>query len=380
MNEPLNPRCNYLIEIAQEVIHHVTDPDLRAAFLFGSAAWGDADEASDIDIMLLLDRPAGYREVTRVRLPDLLGRPLPDGPLFADLDRFSVETFTDVMSKGGWAHRVIHSIILKDTEGYYERIRAHASAEFFAPAARTARFRKRQEQVAAQRLVMRQALDGDDALAALHARLALEAAATALIDLNDDRVSLTHFVESVERALIHIGQGRHFTSFLQMLALDAPLASAERSLRAYRMFADALRTWVADPHVGGRLSREDLAWAEFTYGEQTYEEIYHKVATFKNHGRTPALLYYLDGLLQVPIRLNIGKIFLLRSTGAAGRMSLPDFQVALRAEPALMEAWVSALRLVSPHNHARSADELAAELLRVGESALQAVAPTTQMR
>ncbi len=124
MNETPNQRCTRLIEIAHQVIDHIADPDLRSAFLFGSAAWGDADEASDLDIMLLLDRPAGYREVTRVRLPDLLGRSLPDGPLFADLDRISIETFAEVIGKGGWAHRVVHSIVLKDTGSYYERIRS----------------------------------------------------------------------------------------------------------------------------------------------------------------------------------------------------------------------------------------------------------------
>ena len=226
---------------------------------------------------------------------------------------------------------------------------------------------------------MRQVSDDDAMQAALHGRLALEAAGAALLEINDDRVSLTHFVESVQRALARIDHGHLYPPFLQALALDAPLTSVDTSLQAYRAFADALKGWVEDPGVGGRLSHEDLAWAEFTYGEQTYEEIFHKVATFKKLGRLPALLYYLDGLLQVPIRISVGKIFLLRSIGAAGRMPIPDFQTALRSEPALFEAWVSALRLGSRPNQALEADELAGQLLRAGESALRVAAPPAPM-
>src|SRR2546427_12067557 len=85
-----SPHCAHLIEVARRVVRHLPDTDVRAAVLYGSVAWGDADEASDLDIMLLLDRPMGYREVTRVRLADLFGHPLPNGPVFADLDRLAV--------------------------------------------------------------------------------------------------------------------------------------------------------------------------------------------------------------------------------------------------------------------------------------------------
>lgn len=357
--------------IAHEVVHRLPDQDLRAAFLFGSAAWGDADAASDLDIMLLLDRPAGYREVTRVRLPDLLGRPLPDGPLFADLDRFSAEAFTEVTGNGGWAQRVVHSIVLKDTDQYYARIRDRVSAEFFTAASRAARFQQRRAHVEMQRAAMQAALGSDAILAALHARLALEGAAAALLEINDDRISLTHFVESLEQALANLNHGQLVAPVLHALALDASQSSVDRSLQAYRAFADALKGWVADPDVVGRLSQEDLAWSEFTYGPQTYEEIFHKVAAFTKLGRLPALQYYLDGLLQVPVRLNVGKILLLRSSGTAGRISIPDFHVALHAEPGLFKEWVVALRLGSSYAQAQEAGALADRLLHVGELALQ---------
>ncbi len=375
MHRSTDSHSERLRAIAHEVVHRLPDQDLRAAFLFGSAAWGDADEASDLDIMLLLDRPAGYREVTRVRLPDLLGRPLPEGPLFADLDRFSAEAFREVTGNGGWAQCVVHSIVLKDTDQYYAGIRDRVSAEFFTAASRTARFQQRRAQVEVQRAAMQAAPGSDAGLAALHARLALEGAAAALLEINDDRISLTHMVESVQRGLASLNHGQLFAPLLHALALDAAPGNLDRSLQAYRAFADALKAWVADPDVGGRLSQEDLAWAEFTYGPQTYEEIFHKVATFTKLGRITALQYYLDGLLQVPIRLNVGKILLLRSSGTAGRMSIPEFHVALRAEPRLFEEWVTALRLGSPYAQAQEADALAERLLHVGEVALRTGAP-----
>lgn len=74
---PLNPgaeRLDYLIDVARQVVDALDPPDLRGAFLFGSAVWGDADEASDLDIMLLQDRPTGYRKVVRARVADVLRR------------------------------------------------------------------------------------------------------------------------------------------------------------------------------------------------------------------------------------------------------------------------------------------------------------------
>src|SRR6266511_3006005 len=84
-----NGECERLVGVARRLAEGFPDRDARAIFLFGSAAWGDADEASDLDIMLVLDRPAGYREVTRSRVADLLCLPAPltRGPLFVDVDR-----------------------------------------------------------------------------------------------------------------------------------------------------------------------------------------------------------------------------------------------------------------------------------------------------
>ncbi len=361
--------CERLIEVAHRLMDALPDTDVVAAFLFGSAAWGDADAASDLDIMLLLDRPAGYREVTRIRLADVLGEPLPDGPTFADLDRISAEGFTRIVADGGAGARVARSVVLRDTDGFYGRIRERVHAEYLSPEARSARFLKRREQAEEDLAATRRAEGEDKDLAALHARLALEGAGAALIELNDDRQSVTHYVESVERALTALTRGDLFVPFLRLLALDAPAEQAVASRRAYDAFAEALRGWMADPDVSGRMSGEDIAWAEFTYGRQTYEEIEHKVTAFRALGRIPALLYYLDGQLMVPIRINVGKLFLLRSTGASGRISIPDFQLALKDEPALYEQWVSALRLDTLRVRLPEVEDLAEELLRAGDAA-----------
>ncbi len=378
MSAESNPRCGELIEVAKQLMDHLPDRDVRSAFLFGSPAWGDADEASDIDIMLLLDRPVGYREVTRVRIPDLIGHFLPHGPLFADLDRISADGFAEIVAKRGWGPRVARSVILRDTDRFYESIRDRVSAEYDTLQAREGRFLKKRERADVQRGSAQQTLGEDPMLAALHARLGIEEAGAALIELNDDRLSVTHFVESLEWALSVLGRLDLFEPFLRALSLDAPSEYAERNVRAYNAFAEALKRWVEEPEISGRLSQEDLAWAAFAYGEQSSEEIQHKVATFTRLGRIPTLLYYLDGQLMVPIRISVSRIFSLRSRGIAERMPLADFQVTLREEPELYEHWVSALRLDPSQERTREADELTGELLRVGEATLASkAAPTT---
>jgi len=234
---------------------------LRAAVLFGSVAWGDADEASDLDLMLLLDQPAGYREVTRLRVADLLGRPLPDGPRFIDLDRRSAQTFEE--GEGRWFQRIVNSIILADTDGWYEGIRVQTTDEYATPACRRARWQDYAERANTERAALSRAREmGDGPLAALYGRLAVETAAAGLVDLHDDRVSLTHFIENVERALRARGKEALLPLVLQTFALEAVAAEdAERSLAAYRRFAGVLEAWMAEPDVVGRLSAEDAAWA-----------------------------------------------------------------------------------------------------------------------
>ena len=49
----------------------------------------------------------------------------------------------------------------------------------------------------------------------------------------------------------------------------------------------------------------------------------------------PALLYYADGLLQVPIRISVGNALALRQGNVATRPTITAFHHALRAEPVL---------------------------------------------
>ncbi len=50
MNLSPDSYCTYLISIAHKLVRLLPDRDLLAAFLFGSAAWGDADAVSDLGI------------------------------------------------------------------------------------------------------------------------------------------------------------------------------------------------------------------------------------------------------------------------------------------------------------------------------------------
>ena len=358
-----------LIAVARQVVEALPDRNVRAAVLYGSVAWGDADAASDLDIMLLLDQPAVQRTVARERVADLLGHPLPHGPLFADLDRVSTTSFEEAIAQGDGGERVTHSIILRDTESFYARIQGQVSATFFQPPVRAARFEARRVQAEVHRTALQAALGTDDLLAALHARLAVQEAGAALIALDDGRYSTSHAVESTERALQRFGADDLVAPFHQALALEPASHRVTRSLRAYAAFADALKSWVEDPSLGGRLSVEDQAWAEFTYGPHAYEELGHKVSVLTLEGRVPVLLSYLDGLLLVPVRINIGKMLALRTTGTAAWMTIPEFHGALSQEAHLYQEWIAALRLSPLPQQISTADDLARRLLEIGRAA-----------
>lgn len=355
--------CRRMAEVAHEVMAKLPDGDVRAAFVFGSVAWGDADEASDIDLMLCLDRPADYREVTRVRVADLLGRTDPGAPLFADIDRISWRRFENAVATGYWHARVAHSLVLTDTDGWFADLRDQVTASFHAPQSRGQRAKPWYDAGRAHLDAARQAIAADPTLATLHARLALEDAAVGLLETCGLRNSATHFLDSARRALAMSGRVHLHQALMRGLGVDVDLATAELGVDRFHALAEALRAWMAEPDVARQLAPEDVAWAAFTYADETYEEVAHKVTAMRGAGRAATMAAYVDGLLRTPIRMNLSKVLNLRLTGSSQRLSVSEFHLALRTEPELFEHWCRGLRLPADRHEITAALELAEDLL-----------------
>jgi hypothetical protein len=74
--------------------------------------------------------------------------------------------------------RVVNSVVLRDADGWFARLRERVSAEYAAPVAVAARFRALAARADALRAEAREALAaGDTSLAVLQIRLAVQAAA-----------------------------------------------------------------------------------------------------------------------------------------------------------------------------------------------------------
>lgn len=333
------------VALARALVDRLPDPDLRAAYLFGSFAWGDADAASDLDIGLLFDRPVDDRAVVRVRVADAVPDVPPHAPLFADLSHMTVARFEEGVARGHAGARLAHAAILRDSAGWLAAIREQVAPDFLAPEARAARWRARAEQARAHRAAAGEARDDDPILAALEVRLALEAALGGAIEADGGRLSLTHFLESGEHALGRIGLSTAMATFRDLLGLDATEATIAASLNVYRQFADTMISWLADPAIHSGLPAADHAWAVLTHAPETYAEIDHKVGTLPPVGRMAALQFYLDGLLTTVIRMNVGKVVRLRAGGTARIPTVSEFHRALHTESDLLRAWVAALRL-----------------------------------
>ncbi|MEQ7124416.1 nucleotidyltransferase domain-containing protein [Actinopolymorpha sp. B11F2] len=370
---PRSAECVRMAEVAREVVARLPDDDVYAAFVFGSVAWGDADRASDVDVTLCLDRPNDYREVSRVRVADVIGRPCPDGPLFADVDRIAWPRFFVAVTGGAWHQRVVHSIVVADTDGAYAHLRDRVTAAFLAPESRRARAAARRDLCLGYVEAARQLVDADRTLAALHARLGLEAAAAAVLDAFGGRYSASHFLDGARRALDMIGRDDLHARLLRGLGLDSPddagvgkavgAEAADRGMRAFHAFAEALRGWVAEPAVAAAMPAEDRAWAAFTYADETYEEVGHKLAVLRETGRYAEMAAYVDGLLVTPIRMNAGKILNLRGKGVVERPSTIEFHEMLRSEPLLFKEWAVGLRLHQERHDVLEAAVLILELL-----------------
>ena len=362
-----------MAEVAREVMAKLPDEDVRAAFVFGSVAWGDADEASDIDLMLCLDRAGDYREVTRVRVADVLGdagsrmpasEPTPPmAPIFVDIDRISAERFENAVINGNWHARVAHSLILTDTDGWFAGLRARITATFHDPDTCAGRARPWYDTSLTHSDGARHALAADDlSLATLHARLALENVAVAFIETCGLRTSATHFLASARCALETTGRGHLYDPLLRGLGVDVDLEVAAYGADAFRVLAEALRGWMSDPGLVREMGPEHVAWAAFTYADETYEEITHKVAAMRSTGRAADLASYLDGLLKVPIRMNLSKVLNLRLNGSLHVLRVAEFHQALRGEPELFEYWRRGLRLPADRAEVTATVEVAAQL------------------
>lgn len=331
------------IRTARTLVERLRAADVRAAYLFGSVAWGDADAASDLDIGLILDRPRVERAVVRARVTALLPDVPPGVPAFADLAYQTVAACEAVAARGDAGPRLAHAIILHDTAGWLAGHRARAAATYAAPAARAARWRLHAARAAAHRAAG--AATDDAHLAALHARLALEEAVGGLIVAADGRLSLTHFLTSGGAALRAAGLPDAPAAFRAVLDLTATAAHIAAWRLAYRRGADVLGAALADPALQARLPAPDRAWAAFTLAPETFAEMDQKVVALPALGRGDDLQYYLDGTLTTVIRMNLGKVLQLRAGRGATIPSVPAFHAALHTEPALLAAWTAALRL-----------------------------------
>lgn len=363
MIEPKQSVCRRMLDVARELVSQLPDRDVRAAFVFGSVAWGDADQASDVDIMVCVDRPSDYREVTRVRVADIIGGSFPDGPMFADLDRISLERFVKAVGEGGWHERVVRSVVLTDVDGSYGSLRESVTKRFAEPTSRRLRANAQRESSLRHVDAARRHSERNPALSALHARLGLEDAAIALLAAGGERNSATHLLASTRRILTSVGRSDLHRPLVVGLGLDGRPEAAEQGMRCYNAFADALRAWMSDPRVVEALRPEDHAWAAFTYADETYEEIDHKLTALRRTERTAEMLAYVDGLLKTPIRMNVGKVLNLRLHGTSEIPSITDFHKFLEHEPILYERWVSALRLDLEPRYAAGVSATVSELL-----------------
>ena len=370
--KPGNPRSELQIALARRLVERLTDPDVVGVLLSGSSTWGDADESSDVDLQILVDRPPPYREVTCARVADLLGEPVPDGPPYGDVDRGSAEQSRAIaLQHDGVQYRLVHGLILRDRDGFLADLQRRAVEQFVRPEAYRARFGQHRAQAEAERAGAREAAaQGDAPLANLRARLLVTAATAALLDFADDRVS-NHLVDAALRALAHLGRPELGPPLLRAMGADTGAAGVDRALAAWRRFGEVSMKWLDDPAIGGKLGVEDQAWVRFNWSDQIVEEMALRHAALTRLGKLPALQYYADGKLTVGVRITFGKLLSLVETGEAARQEIAEFHRSLRElHPELFGEWVAGLRLDQPGPGLADSETLADELLAIGEREL----------
>lgn len=353
--------CARGLDSAKRLVEALRDEDLVAAFVFGSVAWGDADDASDVDIMLLLDRDDDFREVRRIRVRDVV----PDAaasPVFADVDSFAFDRFRSAVEQGRWVNKVAQSIILID-DGRFGEIHEIVNARFFSRDARAERAQVRIDATDRYVKVAECSVDNNAELALLNARLAAEQAGIAALEASGSRLSTAHYLQNLEGAFVALGEPEMMPRLHSALDVTGGIAGAYRGLQAYKMMAETLRHWMTEPGLVKALGPENVAWAEMTYSAESYDEFAIKIVALRDAGREPEAVAYADGLLRIGIRMNLSKVLSFRDHGTVDIMSITDFHSALRAEPALYDEWVAGQRLNGDRDDVRMAIDVAGEVV-----------------
>ncbi|MFD1675748.1 nucleotidyltransferase domain-containing protein [Alicyclobacillus fodiniaquatilis] len=376
------------IRIASSMVEDIaqTEPVL-AAFLFGSVAWNDADAASDLDLMILVDREPPFREVTRIAIDKNLDSRVRVRPEFADVDKVSKIWFFEQVRAGAWVERLVHCVILRDRDGTLAALRDDAAANFGESNYRFQRFSKL-ESLTAEYLAESAAAyrDGDEPRAALANRMALETAALALIGAAGERFSSTHFIETVGKVLRGLGETETDSTFVaalttasvDMVTVPAPFDEWMSrkvlprpifdGITGYYTLAEALKTEMMRPTRSQRLSATDQAWAAFTYATSTYHEMADKVDKMLAAERVEALQFYLQSQILGPARINFGKLYALDMFGSVRRLTPLEFFAGIRSDTALSEAWVKGIGLNTLHG--KEIPALARHFLQLGQVVL----------
>jgi hypothetical protein len=366
--KPGNPRSALQVAVARRLVERLPDRDAVGVLLSGSSTWGDADASSDVDFQILLDREPPYREVTCARIAELLGEEIPDGPRYVDLDRVSAPYYrTITVEKGGWHHRVVHGLILRDRDGFLAELQREVIAQFVRPEAYRARFEQLRALAEAERVGAREAeTQGDAPLVRLRARLMVAHAASALLDFADDRLS-NHLVKAALRAVAHLGREDLGPPLLRALGVDGGAVGVDRALAAWRRFGEVSLGWLDDPAVGGQLNGEDRAWVKFNWSEQVVEEMEFRREALTRTGELAALQHRAYGMLTTPVRISFGKYLSLIERGQTARQGLAEFHTSLRRlQPALYAEWVAGLRLDAPGPSLAESEALADDLIGIG--------------
>ncbi len=381
------------IRIATSLVEEIAQEEpVLAAFLFGSVAWNDADAASDLDLMILVDREPPFREVTRIPVPKRVHSRVTLRPEFADLDRMSKAWFFERVRAGAWAERLMHCVILSDRDGSLAALRDFAVASFVASNSRSQRFshleRSTTDYFAAAAAAR---TSGDAVRAALADRMALETAATALIGAAGERFSSAHFLETVARILRELGEtstsnalvDAFMTASVDRVAVPGPFEGwmsrtvvprpIADGITAYYILAEALKTQMMRASQAQSLSATDQAWAAFTFSPSTYQEMAAKVDKMLAVDRAQALQFYLQCLLLGPIRINFGRLYALDLFGSVRKLTPLEFFEGIRSDLTLSSAWVTGLGLHTQDNRTDSEPvlELVRHLLSLGHSLLE---------
>lgn len=331
-----------LRKIASELVNSLDKSGIHSIFLFGSAAWGDADPSSDIDLMIINYHKSVIKYAERLEYKGV----------FVDISSTDLESFKLGVEAGEFSYRLLNCLILYDPNGHLAAIYKSLMTSFYLPNVQKARLLSSQKEVEDNLRVSQESAKLLDIIGVIGAissgYSALTASGCALINAMKKRPSSNHYIVDLKNSAANVGRPDLYSRQRELRNLGISPKSAMIAIESCSEFRALSEDFIFSGQNSKKLPAEKLfQLRNFSFSESSKREIQMKLDYYKRREAWECALYYVDTLCYTYGAYDLGPVmaFLRGEKEMKRKTPLIQFISSLSEYKHLFEKWLIATRL-----------------------------------